>query len=130
MDTNWDREERGQTHATGWQNMDARTHTVTHTHARTESITYQVPVEKSSRDATSLRPRNGTLPPSDTWWWWWGRRGGGDNAKMREDAQTYAAGGEQDECVCVCVCAQNKRSIFIDFLITLDRKKKGWKVRK
>lgn len=45
-----------------------------------ESITYQIPVEKSSQDATSRRPCNGTSLRRDM--------RGGNNAKTREDAQT------------------------------------------
>lgn len=54
--------------------------------------------------------------------------GGRNNAKMREDAQTQAAGGEEGECVCVRLeRSKQKDHFFIDFLVTLE---KGWKVHK
>ena len=59
------------------------------------------------------------------------RRRGGErnNAKMREDAQTQAAGGEEGECVCVRSERSKQKDHFfvIDFLVTLE---KGWKVHK
>lgn len=77
--------------------VDDKTWTDTHRHAHTRSITYQVPVEKSSQDATSLRPRNGTSPRGAAC-------GGGIMQRCERRADICCRRRAARESVCVRVC--------------------------